>query len=510
MSTTTQRFVSWNVPNLHLVEDPYVARVTEFEQTDAIEAVRQSGGGVARIYTLSVRKPTDDPTLPRHISNGTLADEGLMQDLDRAISLASKAGVKVIIPFIDHWNWWGSTGDFARQILGGGVADESFYTDSTVIAAFKRVISAVMLRNNTITGIPYRADSTILAWETGNELSYGKDHPPAAWTLDIAKHIRALSPLSSQLVIDGTHSIHGWPAEVFQGGEIDGFTGHYYPPSITSVPVGNWVGVGICAAVALTSIFLLGFHRKLTAKMKQEGRRLYLFCMSLLLAASLAGLGLLAWHITTLALTPLSTQFQNDMVTIKSLNSTKSFYIGEFGLRPPSEIEDVFKAVLAEPRCLGALVWSLRFRSSKGGFFVHWEQNGYASYHHPGLAPNPSAGFPNDDIAVNDLVRLYAAKIRDGQQAVALPVPAVPSTLNATTNAGKVELRWRGSTGARQYTIQRGVSGTWTTIATGVVENVAWGAPLYTDSNPVQDGQYRIRAENESGESGWIVIASAS
>lgn len=503
------RFVSWNVPNLHLVEDPYFARAAEFEQADAVEAIRQSGGGVARIYALSVHRKGDDPNWPRHIHIHILGpttpalNEQLMRDLDRAVALASKAGIKLIVPFIDHWPWWGSAGDFAR-LVSSDAKDPDFYTDRSVISAFKDIISILLLRNNTVSGIEYRADPTILAWETGNELAFSNTHPPASWTLEIARHIKSLGTLPSQLVIDGTHSKYGWPSEVLKSADVDGITGHYYPLSISdAVPVGNWVGVGICAAAAITLVFLLGFHQKVEAHIPKKRRELFLISSSVLLVGFLAGLGILAWHIYSLISAPIANQFLNDMKTLNSLNSSKLFYVGEFGMRPVSELEGMLRAVLAEPRCVGALMWSLRFRSSQGGFFTHREAGGYMSYHHPGIPGNPSAGFPEDSVEVHSLVRRYAARIRGVQAELGLPVPGAPEMISVVKGATGNELRWRGSTGATSYEIQRGAEGNWTTVASQVFENWAWGQPGYVDTANIGGATYRIRAVNDAGQSSW-------
>ena len=57
------RFISFNIPNLHYIEDNMVFTETNpwrlpdpFEITDALEAVKQAGGQVVRIYTLSGRR----------------------------------------------------------------------------------------------------------------------------------------------------------------------------------------------------------------------------------------------------------------------------------------------------------------------------------------------------------------------------------------------------------------------------------------------------------------------
>src|SRR4029450_11238004 len=59
------RFVSFNIPNLHLVEDNMAFEATnewrfpdEFEITDALTTIKQMGGRVARTYVISICKKT--------------------------------------------------------------------------------------------------------------------------------------------------------------------------------------------------------------------------------------------------------------------------------------------------------------------------------------------------------------------------------------------------------------------------------------------------------------------
>ena len=57
------RFISFNIPNLHLIEDNMAFEATnewrfpdEFEITDALQTVKQMGGRVARTYVISICK----------------------------------------------------------------------------------------------------------------------------------------------------------------------------------------------------------------------------------------------------------------------------------------------------------------------------------------------------------------------------------------------------------------------------------------------------------------------
>ncbi len=195
------RFLSFNIPNLHYVEDdmrfdegmPF--RLPDaFEIDDALGAIEQMGGQVVRMYALSVSKPDDPANLPRYILGPGKFNEEAFEVLDRVIAAAHRHRVRLILPFVDQWSWWGGTTELAAF---RGKKPEEFWTDPQVIEDYKGIVSFVINRVNTVTGVRYRDDKAILAWETGNEL-----RSPPEWTKQIAAHIKSLDP--HHLVLDGT------------------------------------------------------------------------------------------------------------------------------------------------------------------------------------------------------------------------------------------------------------------------------------------------------------------
>ena len=108
------RFISFNVPCLHNNEDnmPFAEMnpwrlPDEFEINDALESVRQMGGQVARIYTLSVRRPGEDPNIPRHVIGPAQFNDEAYKSLDMTLAIANRKGIRIISPFIDNARWWG-------------------------------------------------------------------------------------------------------------------------------------------------------------------------------------------------------------------------------------------------------------------------------------------------------------------------------------------------------------------------------------------------------------------
>ncbi|KAI9310015.1 hypothetical protein DFJ73DRAFT_788371 [Zopfochytrium polystomum] len=102
-----------------------------------------------------------------------------------------------------------------------------------------------------------------------------------------------------------------------------------------------------------------------------------------------------------------------------------AFPVGEFGLTATSNVRDLLVAVTtANASCVGAMLWSLRFRARDGGCYVHKEGGGYEAYHDRGAAgmgagTGHAAGFGADDGAVMAL----------------MVVPALPLVVLRTGNA---------------------------------------------------------------------------
>jgi mannan endo-1,4-beta-mannosidase len=228
------RFISWNIPNLHLVEDNVPFELDgpgakpnavlgwrwpdRFEINDALSTVRQMNGQVVRTYVLSVQRTQDSPNIPRHvIAPGKFNEEGF-RALDQVLQIANEQGVRLIIPFVDNWHWWGGRVQYAGF---HGKTKDDFWTDPEVIADFKKTIHFAITRTNTLTGVRYADDKAILCWETGNEVD-----SPASWTREIAAYIKSLD--TNHLVMDGFNSTE-LREESLTMPEVDIVTTHHYP-----------------------------------------------------------------------------------------------------------------------------------------------------------------------------------------------------------------------------------------------------------------------------------------
>ena len=221
---TPLRFISFNTPNLHYLEDylPFEGinpwrLPDEFEIRDALMSVKQFGGKVTRTYVLSVRREDDPPGLIRHVEGPGQFNEEAFRALDKVLQVANEVGIRLIIPFVDNWHWWGGPREYASF---RNKPKEAFWTDPELIGDIKTTIKFLITRKNTYTGTFYRDDKAILAWETGNELE-----APYSWTREIAAYMKTLD--TNHLLAEGTN-VRTLTEESLQDPHLDILTTHHY------------------------------------------------------------------------------------------------------------------------------------------------------------------------------------------------------------------------------------------------------------------------------------------
>jgi mannan endo-1,4-beta-mannosidase len=219
------RFISFNIPNLLIVEDNVPFTETnawrlpdEFELRDGLATVRQMGGTVVRTYSIPVWRGDDPPAESSYVLGIDRYNENAFRTFDLALKVANEEGVRLIIPLVNNWKWQGGRGEYAAF---RGKSPDDFWTDPQLIADFERVIRYVLLRTNTLTGVRYCDDKAILCWETGNELS-----SPSSWTREIAHYIKSLD--HNHLVMDGVNGGRLHPNSLADP-NVDIVTTHHYP-----------------------------------------------------------------------------------------------------------------------------------------------------------------------------------------------------------------------------------------------------------------------------------------
>ncbi|CAN5885958.1 hypothetical protein BH24DEI2_BH24DEI2_20510 [soil metagenome] len=90
-----------------------------------------------------------------------------LERMDYIVAKAGQLGVKLIIPLTNNWSTFGGMDQYVRW--AGGEYHDDFYRDPQVRAWYKDWISHMLNRVNTITGVAYKDDPTIMTWELANE-----------------------------------------------------------------------------------------------------------------------------------------------------------------------------------------------------------------------------------------------------------------------------------------------------------------------------------------------------
>lgn len=212
------RFAGIHMPELHRIEDDakgvckadprgwgqYFKWPTPQEQENWIKSLVRTGHKAMRVYVLSVATPFDNacgrethilpPTEPGGMP---VLNETAMRHYDRMIALADEYQLRLILPFIDHWQWWGGREQLAA--FYGESGDDFYRLESQTYKAYTHIITQVLTRKNTLTGRPYNREKAIMAWETGNELKGST----AEFVGETAALIKRIAP--DQLVVDGTY-----------------------------------------------------------------------------------------------------------------------------------------------------------------------------------------------------------------------------------------------------------------------------------------------------------------
>ncbi|KAF7818058.1 mannan endo-1,4-beta-mannosidase 4-like [Senna tora] len=95
-----------------------------------------------------------------------------LMGLDFVISEAGKYGVRLILSLVNNWKDFGGKNQYvqwARERGHYASNEDDFFTNPFIKQYYKDHIKAVLTRKNTITGVVYKDDPTIFAWELMNE-----------------------------------------------------------------------------------------------------------------------------------------------------------------------------------------------------------------------------------------------------------------------------------------------------------------------------------------------------
>jgi mannan endo-1,4-beta-mannosidase len=123
-----------------------------------------------------------------------------MQKVDFLIAEAGKRHLRLIIAFLDFWAYTGG----AQQMLAWYESTDKqglFFSDPRTRQDYKKWVAHVVQRVNPLTGLAYRDDPTIMAWELMNEGNVTPESLRLAWTAEMSGYVKSLD--SNHLISSG-------------------------------------------------------------------------------------------------------------------------------------------------------------------------------------------------------------------------------------------------------------------------------------------------------------------
>ena len=212
----------------------YDQQVTSILQVASADPPNGMSGTVVRAHELGISSGCGNDTCVEPYLNDIPQSSTGFSNIDYAIWQAGQDGIRLVIPFVDYWDYGPGGIDTWLSWHGypTGISNYApFFTDPTIIHDFETYIGAILNHVNSITGVAYKNDPTILAWEEGNEIN----NAPASWISTIATYIKSQDPnhlisYGSQFGLQQNNSLGV--------ANVDIEDAHYYPMN-TSQMVGD-------------------------------------------------------------------------------------------------------------------------------------------------------------------------------------------------------------------------------------------------------------------------------
>ncbi|MAO64133.1 MAG: hypothetical protein CL666_03970 [Balneola sp.] len=214
------RFAGTNayyLPNYEKLNPAVVTRALDLFRDTGISVIRMWGfyDGYDCGYSQNDANENVIQTAPGVYS------ESALQDLDNVIAQGKERGIGFIIPFI---NFWDELGGVCQYNTWAGASDPStnmafFMSNSDTQKWYKDYINMLLNRVNTVTGVAYKDEPAIVAWQIMNE---GRNPGASAtilrdWYQEIAQYIKSIDP--NHLVSTGEEGFDEGTPSVYSVGE---------------------------------------------------------------------------------------------------------------------------------------------------------------------------------------------------------------------------------------------------------------------------------------------------
>ncbi|KAK4417082.1 Mannan endo-1,4-beta-mannosidase 7 [Sesamum alatum] len=173
---------------MYMASDPS----TRVKVSDTFAQAAKYGLNVARTWAFS-----DGGYRALQMAPGSY-NEDMFKGLDFVVSEAKKHGIYLILSLVNNWEGFGGKKQYVEWARERGQYlnnEDEFFTNPIVKDYYKNHIKAVLTRVNTITGVAYKDDPTIFAWELMNEPRCQSDlsgKPIQDWVAEMSAYVKSI------------------------------------------------------------------------------------------------------------------------------------------------------------------------------------------------------------------------------------------------------------------------------------------------------------------------------
>jgi mannan endo-1,4-beta-mannosidase len=221
-----------------------------------LDLLRSLGVSNVRVLGASEAGPMKHSVRPAFRGPRDDYHPGLLRGLDVLLAELGARDMKAVLYLNNFWEWSGGMGTYLSWVNGGKFVDlgdpaqpwpayplftMQFYENEAANALYRDYVKAVVTRTNSVTGIAYAEDPTIMAWQLANEPRPGADARPGQhalpsfhrWIEATAAFIKSLD--AAHLVSTGSEGLMGCLGQAqcyraaHESPHIDYLTLHIWP-----------------------------------------------------------------------------------------------------------------------------------------------------------------------------------------------------------------------------------------------------------------------------------------
>lgn len=208
---------AYYLPNYEKLNSAVVDRALDLFQDTGINVIRMWGFYDGYDCGYSRHDPSENVI---QTSPGVYSESALV-DLDNVIAKGKERGIGFIIPFI---NYWDELGGICQYNTWAGASNPStnmsfFLSNSDTQQWFRDYVTMLLNRVNTVTGIAYKDEPAIVAWQIMNEGRNSGADPTILrdWYQEMAQYIKSID--SNHLVSTGEEGFDEGTPSVYSVGE---------------------------------------------------------------------------------------------------------------------------------------------------------------------------------------------------------------------------------------------------------------------------------------------------